>query len=524
MAVALGCAIQASLNQGSVFQEYDTDSEVFRQRFRQFQYKEAAGPHEAFNKLWELCCQWLKPKMRSKEQILELLVLEQFLTILPTEIETWVREHCPENRERVVSLIEDLQRELEIPEPQIDRQEMLLEDLAAVGMTDIPPNIHVEVPPLQAMGPVPEAPVAEAWIPQAGLQELSYGAAGEGQPFLDPGYPIPKLDMSFPLEHREEAWVKELQDSKEIKQLLESKIGFEIGIENEEDLSKQKKLENMYPFLVTLEGNALHDPSLQKDYVQLENQWEKPPEDLQTDLTKLVDHQNSSGEKPESSSLEEPLTSLEEPLNPKTHKKKSTGDKPHRCSQCGKCFARKSQLTGHQRIHSGEEPHKCPECGKRFLRSSDLYRHQRLHTGERPYECTVCKKRFTRRSHLIGHQRTHSEEETYKCLECGKSFCHGSSLKRHLKTHSGEKPHRCHNCGKSFSRLTALTLHQRTHTEERPFKCNYCGKSFRQRPSLVIHLRIHTGEKPYKCSHCSKSFRQRAGLIMHQVTHFRGLL
>ncbi|KAG8525033.1 Zinc finger protein 449, partial [Galemys pyrenaicus] len=116
MAVALGCAIQASLNQGSVFQEYDTDCEVFRQRFRQFQYKEAAGPHEAFNKLWELCCQWLKPKMRSKEQILELLVLEQFLTILPMEIETWVREHCPENRERVVSLIEDLQRELEIPE------------------------------------------------------------------------------------------------------------------------------------------------------------------------------------------------------------------------------------------------------------------------------------------------------------------------------------------------------------------------------------------------------------------------
>lgn len=52
-------------------------------------------------------------------------------------------------------------------------------------MADIPPNMHLEVPPLQAMGPVPvpEAPVAEAWIPQ----ELSYSAAGEDQPFLHPG-------------------------------------------------------------------------------------------------------------------------------------------------------------------------------------------------------------------------------------------------------------------------------------------------------------------------------------------------
>lgn len=91
-------------------------------------------------------------------------------------------------------------------------------------------------------------------------------------------------------------------------QLLFLLPGFEIGIENEEDTSKQKKMENMYPFLVTLDGNALHGPILPKDYVQLENQWETPPEDLQTDLTKLVDHQNpSAGETAESSNLEEPL-------------------------------------------------------------------------------------------------------------------------------------------------------------------------------------------------------------------------
>nr|XP_056700158.1 mitogen-activated protein kinase 7-like [Euleptes europaea] len=81
--------------------------EVRRQRFRRHRYQEAEGPREICRQLQELCHQWLKPERRTKEQILELLILEQFLTILPQEIQNWVREHRPNTCSQAVALSED---------------------------------------------------------------------------------------------------------------------------------------------------------------------------------------------------------------------------------------------------------------------------------------------------------------------------------------------------------------------------------------------------------------------------------
>lgn len=71
------------------------DAEAWRLCFQQFQYYMAGGPHHALGQLWMLCRQCLRPKVHSKEELLELLVLEQFLGAPPSKMRTWVQSQAP---------------------------------------------------------------------------------------------------------------------------------------------------------------------------------------------------------------------------------------------------------------------------------------------------------------------------------------------------------------------------------------------------------------------------------------------
>ncbi|XP_048204232.1 zinc finger and SCAN domain-containing protein 26-like [Perognathus longimembris pacificus] len=147
MAIALRFTLQDNNSKG------DGQDPLCKQ-FRQLRYEETAGPREALHRLRELCQQWLQPETHTKEQILELLVLEQFLTILPEELQSQVWKHHPENAEDLVVVLEDLQLKRGEAEQQEDpdkgeKDKLLVEETAflkAVLEQQVLPSCEVQKP------------------------------------------------------------------------------------------------------------------------------------------------------------------------------------------------------------------------------------------------------------------------------------------------------------------------------------------------------------------------------------------
>ncbi|XP_007477757.2 zinc finger protein 420 [Monodelphis domestica] len=196
-------------------------------------------------------------------------------------------------------------------------------------------------------------------------------------------------------------------------------------------------------------------------------------------------------------------------------------DDLYECSECGKAFRKKRELTVHKKIHAGKCLYECKECKKTYRFISALKRHQNIHTKEKPYECSKCGKAFGVESYLTKHWRIHTREKYHECKKCGIAFTNKTQFTLHQRIHDGKIVHKCKECKTTFLYISDLKRHQNIHTGEKPYECSKCGKAFRTKGHLAEHQRIHTGEKPYECSKCGRAFLMKSYLTKHQRTHTR---
>lgn len=184
--------------------------------------------------------------------------------------------------------------------------------------------------------------------------------------------------------------------------------------------------------------------------------------------------------------------------------------KKEECPVCKKMLSSKPSLHQHLKIHIGKRGHKCPKCSETFITEHGLIKHVKAvhRTGEQ-LKCEHCDKVFYLRYMLVRHMRNHTGEEPYKCKICDKRFTNSRNCTTHVRKHTGEKPYCCHQCKKMFSKRHYLTDHERTHNEEnKTFKCGICSRAFFQNGALKEHMKSHQ-QNPFKCSKCNMAFKSR---------------
>ncbi|XP_041664450.1 zinc finger protein OZF-like [Cheilinus undulatus] len=239
----------------------------------------------------------------------------------------------------------------------------------------------------------------------------------------------------------------------------------------------------------------------------------------QSGLNTVKEVKNKRRKTDKSYSCSECGKKFDQKTNLTRHETVHTTVKPFSCSECGKTFAHKDYLSKHMIIHTGEKPFSCLECGKKFNQKCNLVMHKSVHTGEKPFSCSICGKTFTLKRSVTTHMITHTGEKPFSCSECGKSFTQRGNLNQHMIVHSGEKPFICSVCGQKFSYDSNLRSHMAGHRGEKPFSCSECGKSFKFNYYLTLHMAHHRGEKPFTCSECGKSFKYSYTLKIHTAHH-----
>ncbi|XP_045842778.1 zinc finger and SCAN domain-containing protein 5B-like [Meles meles] len=424
-------------SQGAFDRTRDGDRETWHLSFRAFIGSETSDPLEDLRRLGELCYLWLRPDLHTKEQILDVLVLEQFLISAPPEVQVLVKESGVRSCED----LRDLLRSNETPKTwtivTLQGQQFLVRSsdaqMAGAEVSDMDLVVDLSKKPRSSVSetrPEDSEKVSRELQNLPGVNEPSTGQAQNVLLETIPG--------------------KGVQQSRRPKGNLKETLMEDPGERTIVKFQEPQLLEGPERQTSPQSGNRRDSQKSPRNPKRRKLGNASISEEVPQGGTPYLDKEVSA----------QPASSSVHPVG-----EKATGQTPTVCSICKRGFRYKSQFHIHWRTHTGERPFRCDACTGAFTQPSDLRVHQRIHTGEKPYSCELCHQTFTHDSTLRSHRRVHTKEKPYVCADCGKAFSHKGNLNVHLRTHSGLKPYTCPECHGAFRQLGTFKRHQKTHAK-----------------------------------------------------------
>ncbi|XP_049758296.1 zinc finger and SCAN domain-containing protein 1 [Elephas maximus indicus] len=415
------------------------DAEAWRLCFRQFKYCTVTGLQQALRQLWTLCHLWLWPDTCSKEQILELLVLEQFLSSLTCKMRSWVQSQGPQTCREATSLVEDLmqmfQQECKKPQARWSPGTVVV-SLDSDGHQDRGTGEEEDRNSMRL-------PRAQSQRDPAQASELAQEVAAMGL-------------------HQGDQWLELTQWSLHTKLPLSTFLRSPVSgtrldcwrvedrlLRNGHSLPRRAQdsaQPSHQPIFAAPKSPALPGPVLAGPL--------RPNPLLLAPPSLVTGPQRSSPLKREGQPLQGPLR-RPRPQGALEPRGRPRSGQPLECAECGEVSPWVTHFIEHQKGHNREVPFPCPECRKGFLHASVLAEHRKIHRLEPP----------RKKAHPGEGRRAKARKSPGKA--------------------SGQPGNRCADPSHYGMRSPA------SHSPERPFEGSVCGKTFPWMAHLINHQKLH---------------------------------